>query len=131
MAGRYSDYSTFGGEDTYKLGILYRPSTELSLRGSVTTGLRAPGIGELFGGAAREDFTFLDPCADVLGVIGAAEGGRDTPQPQNIIDNCAALGVPVTLAQRNPQLSAVSAGNEQLIPESSDGYSFGVVFSLL
>ncbi len=129
VAGRYSDYSTFGGEDTYKLGILYRPSTELSLRGSVTTGLRAPGIGELFGGAAREDFTFLDPCADVLGVIGAAEGGRDTPQPQNIIDNCAALGVPVTLAQRNPQLSAVSAGNEQLIPESSDGYSFGIVYS--
>lgn len=129
VAGRYSDYSTFGGEDTYKLGVLYRPTTEVSLRGSFSTGLRAPGIGELFGGAAREDFTFLDPCADVLGVIGADEGGRDTPQPQNIIDNCAALGVPVTLAQPNPQLSAVSAGNETLIPETSDGYSLGVVYS--
>ncbi len=129
VAGRYSDYNIFGGEDTYKLGVLYRPTSTLSLRSSITTGLRAPGIGELFGGAAREDFTFLDPCADVLGLIGSGAGGRDAPQPQNIIDNCAALGVPVNLAQRNPQLSAVSAGNDALIPETSEGYSFGIVYS--
>ncbi len=129
VAGRYSDYSTSGGEDTYKLGFLYRPIETLSLRGSVATGLRAPGIGELFGGAAREDFTFLDPCADVLGVIGSANGGRDTPQPQNIIDNCAALGVPVGFSQRNPQLSAISAGNAGLIAETSDSYSLGFVYS--
>ncbi|HUP41611.1 MAG TPA: TonB-dependent receptor, partial [Thermoanaerobaculia bacterium] len=49
-------------------------------------------------------------------------------QPQNIINNCAALGVPVDLLQRNPQLSAVSAGNERLIPESSDNTSFGAVY---
>ena len=128
-AARYSDYSTFGGEGTYKIGALLRPTSELSLRASFATGLRAPGIGELFGGAAREDFTFLDPCADVLGVIGSANGGRDTPQPPNIIANCAALGVPVNFAQRNPQISAVSAGNEQLIPETSDSYSFGFVYS--
>ncbi len=129
VATRYSDYSTFGGEDTYKLGVLYRPTAELSLRGSISTGIRAPGIGELFGGAAREDFTFLDPCADVLGVIGSANGGRDTPQPANIVANCAALGVPTSFAQRNPQLSAISAGNERLVPETSDGYSFGFVYS--
>jgi len=128
LAGRYSDYSTFGGEDTYKIGALWQPISKLSLRASYSTGIRAPGIGELFGGAAREDFTFLDPCADVLGLIGSANGGRDTPQPQNIIDNCAALGVPVNFAQRNPQLSAVSAGNENLIPETSDNYSLGAVY---
>lgn len=128
LAGRYSDYSTFGGEDTYKLGFLWQPVSKLSLRASYSTGLRAPGIGELFGGAAREDFTFVDPCADVLGVIGSANGGRDEPQPQNIIDNCAALGVPVNFAQRNPQLSAISAGNENLVPETSDNYSFGAVY---
>jgi len=128
LAGRYSDYSTFGGEDTYKVGVLWQPINQLSLRGSFSSGLRAPGIGELFGGAAREDFSFLDPCADVLGQFGSANGGRDAPQPQNIIDNCAALGVPVGLLQRNPQLSAVSAGNERLIPESSDNTSFGAVY---
>ncbi|MBW3563095.1 MAG: TonB-dependent receptor [Acidobacteria bacterium] len=129
LAARYSDYSTFGGESTYKVSGLWRPVRELSFRGSVSTGIRAPGIGELFGGAAREDFTFLDPCVDVFGAIGAANGGRDEAQPQQIIDNCAALGLPPDLVQRNPQLSAISAGNENLIAETSDNYSFGLVYS--
>ncbi len=129
LAARVSDYSTFGSEDTYKAGVLYRPVRDLSLRGSVSTGIRAPGIGELFGGAAREDFTFLDPCADVFGVLGSANGGRDAAQPANIIANCTALGVPTNLAQRNPQLSAISAGNRALIAETSDNVSLGVVYS--
>lgn len=128
LAARLSDYSTFGSETTYKASALWRPLEELSLRASFSTGLRAPGIGELFGGAAREDFTFLDPCADVNAQFGSAAGGRDDPQPQNIVDNCAALGVPVTLTQANPQLSAISAGNEALEPETSDNWTAGIVW---
>jgi iron complex outermembrane receptor protein len=129
VAARVSDYSTFGSEDTFKAGVLWRPIEDVSIRGTVSTGIRAPGIGELFGGAAREDFNYLDPCADVLGEFGTANGGRDTPQPQNIIDNCATLGIGPGFLQRNPQLSAVSAGNENLIAETSDNYSFGLVYS--
>ncbi len=131
VAARNSDYSTSGSESTYKASLLWRPIDDLSFRGSVSTGFRAPGIGELFGGAARQDFTFLDPCADVLGTIPAANGGRQEtgPQPQNIIDNCAALGVGPGLAQTNPQLSAVSAGNEDLKAETSDNWTVGFVYS--
>lgn len=129
LAGRTSDYSTSGSEPTYKIGALWQPVSDLSLRGSISTGIRAPGIGELFGGAAREDFTFLDPCSDVLGEVGSGGGGRDTAQPQNIIDNCAALGISTDYVQRNPQLSAVSAGNENLVPETSDSISAGFVYN--
>ena len=141
LAARYSDYSTSGSEDTYKVSTLFRPIESLSLRGSYSTGFRAPGIGELFGGAAREDFTFLDPCADVLAQAGSANGGRDTPQPQNIIDNCANpavggsnsaagfAGVPVGYIQNNPSLSAVSAGNPDLTAETSDSWTVGAVWS--
>lgn len=129
LAARNSDYSTSGSEATYKVSTLFQPIDELSFRGSVSTGFRAPGIGELFGGAAREDFNFLDPCADVLAQAGAANGGRDTPQPQAIIDNCAALGVPVSFTQSNPSLSAVSAGNPELTAETSDAFTVGVVWS--
>lgn len=132
LAARSSDYSTSGQESTYKAGLLWRPIEDLSARASFSSGFRAPGIGELFGGAAREDFTFLDPCADVLGTILAADGGRmDTtgPQPQNIIDNCAALGIEPGLAQRNPQLSAKSQGNADLKAETSDSWSAGLVWS--
>ncbi len=129
LALRYSDYSTSGDESTYKAGLLWQVSDAFSLRGSFSTGFRAPGIGELFGGAAREDFTFTDPCADFLGQLGSANGGRDSAQPQNIIDTCQSLGVAAGLAQTNPQLSAVSAGNEDLTAETSDNVAFGFVFS--
>jgi iron complex outermembrane receptor protein len=131
LAARSSDYSTSGSESTYKVGILWRPVEQLSARASFSSGFRAPGIGELFGGAAREDFQFLDPCADVLGTIPAANGGRmeTGPQPQNIIDNCLTLGVGPGLAQTNPQLSARSQGNSSLIAETSDSWSAGIVWS--
>lgn len=132
LAGRSSDYNTSGSEETFKGGVLWRPVEDISVRGSISSGFRAPGIGELFGGAAREDFTFLDPCADVLGQILDADGGRaDTtgPQPQSIIDNCAALGVGPGLAQTNPQLSAVSQGNSELRAETSDSWTVGLVYS--
>jgi len=145
VAARSSDYSTSGSESTYKAGVLWRPIEQLSARASFSTGFRAPGIGELFGGAARVDFTFLDPCADVLGVIPESDGGRqnddgtNNPQPQNIQDNCANPAVNTTgdlvggvlpnLAQTNPQLSAVSQGNANLTAETSDAWSVGLVWS--
>ena len=141
VAARNSDYSTSGSEATYKASTLFQPMDVLTLRASISTGFRAPGIGELFGGAAREDFTFLDPCADVLATAGSANGGRDTPQPQNIIDNCANpavggsnsapgfAGVPVAYIQNNPSLSAVSAGNPELTAETSDSFTIGAVWS--
>jgi len=129
IAARNSDYSTSGNKATYKISGLWRPIDQLSLRASFSTGLRAPGIGELFGGAAREDFTFLDPCTDYTGILGAANNGRDDPQPQQIQDNCLALGVQAGTAQINPQLSAVSTGNENLVPEESENITFGFVYS--
>jgi iron complex outermembrane receptor protein len=128
-AVRSSDYSTFGRETTYKASGLWRPHVDLSLRASFSTGFRAPGIGELFGGAAREDFTHTDPCTDYTGILGEGANGRDDPQPANIQANCAALGVPVGLAQVNPQFSAVSAGNSDLTPEESDNWTAGLVYS--
>jgi len=129
LAARSSDYSTSGSKSTYKASALWRPIDQLSLRGSVSTGFRAPGIGELFGGAAREDFNFLDPCADYEGTLGDANGGRDAAQPANIQANCLTLGVDPGMAQINPQLSAVSTGNDQLQPEESDNITLGFVYS--
>jgi len=129
LALRASDYSTSGSESTYKAGLLWQVNDSISLRSSVSTGIRAPGIGELFGGAAREDFSFLDPCADYTGILGSSNGGRDAPQSSTIVNNCMALGIPAGTAQTNPQLSAISAGNSNLSPESSDSFTAGVVFN--
>lgn len=70
-----------------------------------------------------------DPCADFLGQLGSSNGGRDSSQPQNIIDTCRSLGVSAGLAQTNPQLNARSGGNVDLKAETSDSFTAGFVFS--
>jgi iron complex outermembrane receptor protein len=130
LAARNSDYSTSGAKSTYKVSALWRPIEDLSLRTSYSTGIRAPGIGELFGGAAREDFNYLDPCADYTAIVGSSNGGRDTPQPANIQQNCLTFGIGPGQAQLNPQQSAVSAGNAALNPETSKNWTAGLVYSL-
>ena len=45
-AVRYEDYSTFGSTTNFKLSGLYSLSDELSLRGSMSTGFRAPTVGQ-------------------------------------------------------------------------------------
>jgi iron complex outermembrane receptor protein len=130
LAARNSDYSTSGSKATYKVSALWRPIQTLSLRSSFSTGIRAPGIGELFGGAAREDFLKLDPCVDYTATLGSINGGRDTAQPQPIQDSCLSnFSIQPGLSQPNPQLSAVSQGNAALTPEESDNWTAGFVYS--
>lgn len=116
-AARSSDYSLFGTDTTTKFGLNWRPLSDLLLRGTYAEGVRAPGIGELFGTFARFDTTIQDPCSDYL---------TKSPATQA---NCQALGVPATYTQSNPQISVVTGGNQALIPEESKGYTAGFVYS--
>lgn len=45
-AVRYEDFSSFGDTTNYKLTLQYTLSDELSLRGSTSTGFRAPTVGQ-------------------------------------------------------------------------------------
>ena len=46
LAGRYEDYSDFGSNFTSKLAARYAMSDDLSLRGAVSTGFRAPSLAQ-------------------------------------------------------------------------------------
>ncbi len=46
-----------------------------------------------------------------------------------VADNCASQGVPPDFIQPASQLKVSQGGNEDLGPESSDNYSFGVVLT--
>jgi iron complex outermembrane receptor protein len=119
LAGRYSDYSTFGGEFTPKYGLRWQVADELVLRSTFAKGFRAPSIGELFGSAARADLQLFDPCSIGLG---------GTP-PRGDAANCAALGVPDGYQQANSQISVTTGGNQQLDPERSTSFTAGMVYS--
>ncbi|WP_313347639.1 TonB-dependent receptor [Stenotrophomonas sp.] len=119
LAGRYSDYSTFGGEFTPKYGLRWQVTDDFVLRTSYAEGFRAPSIGELYGSAARADLQLFDPCSVGLG---------GTP-PRGNAANCATLGVPTGFQQANSQISVTTGGNDQLDPETSRSFSAGFVWS--
>lgn len=116
VAGRYSEYSTFGGEFTGKLGLRWQLVDELMFRATFAEGFRAPSIGELFGSASRFDAVLADPCSEPL---------RDP----SLLGNCRTLGVPAGYAQPNPQISVVTGGNSDLQPETADSFTAGLVWS--
>ncbi|QKW55555.1 TonB-dependent receptor [Stenotrophomonas sp. NA06056] len=119
LAGRYSDYSTFGGEFTPKYGLRWQVTDDFVLRTTYAEGFRAPSIGELYGSAARADLQLFDPCSIGLG---------GTP-PRGSAANCAALGVPAGFQQANSQISVTTGGNRELEPEQSRSFSAGFVWS--
>lgn len=119
VAGRYSTYSTFGGEFTPKVGLRWQPAEDLVVRASYAEGFRAPSIGELYGSAARADLQLSDPCS--IGLGGSAPRGNAA--------NCASLGVPAGYQQANSQISVTTGGNGALDPERSRSVMAGMVWS--
>jgi iron complex outermembrane receptor protein len=118
-AGRYSDYSTFGGETTGKVGFRWQPSTDWLFRGSYSTGFRAPNIGELYG-LTQFGATLVDPCGTT---------GSPGPAGPEYAAGCAAQGVPVSFEQANTQITTLTGGNPNLQPEDSKSWQIGTVYS--
>jgi iron complex outermembrane receptor protein len=118
-AARYSDYSTSGSTTTFSAGINWEPIENLLFRGSWAEGFRAPSIGELFGTPSRFDQEVVDPCS-----------GLTAASPANIRTNCIADGVPAnnSYVQLNAQLPVVTGGNQNLDPESSKSWGFGMAW---
>ncbi|NUS39429.1 MAG: TonB-dependent receptor [Lysobacter sp.] len=118
FAIRRSQYSTFGGATTGKVGFRYQPIHDLVLRGTWSEGFRAPNLGELYG-LTQFGATLVDPC----GPTGSPGG---LPQYNTL---CRAAGVPATFEQANTQITTFTGGNPKLNPEKSKNYNFGAVWS--
>ncbi|MBS0456825.1 MAG: TonB-dependent receptor [Proteobacteria bacterium] len=119
FAVRYSNYSTFGGTTTGKAGFRWQPVDDLVLRGTYSTGFRAPNLGELYG-LTQFGATLVDPCNAVN------PGG---PPPSQYAAACAAAGVPNGFQQANTQITTFTGGNPALQPEKSRNYNLGGVWS--
>lgn len=122
-AGRYSDYSlaAVGNVWTYAGGVEFRPIRDVMLRGQYQRAVRAPNVGELFGGQSIGFPGATDPCSTPAATPGSPLGNL-----------CVANGVPAgsvgsSAIQINTQIPALFGGNPQLGEETSDSYTFGVV----
>ncbi len=120
-AVRYSDYSTFGNTTTYKGGLRWQPVEDFAVRGTYSTGFRAPNLGELYG-LTQFGATLVDPCGPTGTVV-------VTPGNNSALANaCRAQGVPNGFQQANTQITTFTGGNSTLRPEKSDSYTAGFVY---
>ena len=118
LAFRYSDYSTSGGENTYKIGAEYSPIDKLRLRAGYNRAVRAPNVGELFSPQSTGLWNGTDPCAGTSPALTAAQcanTGVSAAQYGNISNSPAS------------QYNGIFGGNPDLGVEIADTITFGAV----
>ena len=124
-AARYSDYSldAIGGVWTYAGGAEFDVYNGVKLRGQYQQAVRAPNVGELFGGQAIGFPGATDPCGDQMFLDenpGAAATCIATGVPAGNLGNANAI-------QLNAQIPALFGGNPDLGEETSTSWSVGLV----
>src|SRR5690606_25116166 len=60
-AFRWTDYSTSGQVDTWKVGLSWRPYDDLRIRATRSRDIRAPSLGDLFDAGTSGTGTIYDP----------------------------------------------------------------------
>jgi len=141
IGGRYSDYSTEGGLETYKALVNWKFNDYLSMRGGYQRANRAPNTAELFTGPTTTvaGFPQSDPCANnTLAAYGNIAANPNRAQVQAL---CTALignttsaytqGGPGNFIGGNggffPLELEIRAGNPDLESESAKTYTAGIV----
>ncbi|MBZ2192712.1 TonB-dependent receptor [Pseudoalteromonas arctica] len=79
-AVRAFDYSTFGSDETWKLGLTWRVNDELMLRGVRSTAFRAPTVDELYSGNAPSYEQVSYPGADSQAEVTVGGNSNLTPE---------------------------------------------------
>jgi len=121
LAFRYSDYSSIGTTETYKIAGDWEPIDGVRIRGGYNRAVRAPHILELFSPQNVALDGTQDPCA-----------GLAAADP--LVARCASLfgltTAQVLAIEANPaaQYNGRFAGNTNLEPETSDTYTLGLVW---
>jgi len=126
-AFRHSDYDveSVGKVWTSSIGTEWAPAESLTFRVQKQKSIRAPNVGELFGGQGRNGPTAIDPCGS------RAPAGQQTAAVRAL---CAATGVPANLVfdqsvQPTPFLTQIIGGNPNLSAETSHTTTVGAVFA--
>ncbi|WP_242344719.1 TonB-dependent receptor [Anaeromyxobacter terrae] len=119
-ATRVFHYSTFGTDNTYKVGLRYSPFSDITVRGTYSQGFRAPSILELFQGVADNFPTISDPCN------GLDPAGNPAPITDPVL--LARCGNAANNGDDRTQQKSRNGGNPNLKPETADIYTAGLVF---
>ncbi len=125
-AFRYSDYDTgVGAVWTYSGGLDWHVTPDATLRGQFQHAIRAPNVGELYGGQNTAFTVVNDPCSSLP---------PSSLQTAAVRAVCIATGVrPGDVftggIQPNPYIANTTGGNPDLTAEASDTITFGTVLT--
>jgi iron complex outermembrane receptor protein len=124
-AYRYSDYDLeqTGGVSTFLAGLDWTVNNSIAFGVQFQRAIRAPSVGEAFGGQRLFPVGATDPCADPEAATDATIRGL-----------CEASGVPAELVgdpsiQPNNQIPGLFGGNPNLSEEESDTFTVSAVFT--
>lgn len=129
LKGRYSDYSTVGGNGTYSVEGEWMPVDSVRFRSTYSHANRAPSVFELFQAGDQGFPTVQDPC---FRGQPAPVGTKPAPAA-NVAAICVLQGLPDPttniLVQTNAQIEATFTGSKNLKEETSDTFTAGVQFT--
>src|SRR6185437_7643554 len=135
-SARYDDYSTFGGQFTYKIGLDYAITADVRVRGSYSTALRAPRVSELYSGTSTANpSSGGDPCETNPAYRANSNFGKGILTAGSTCSRAVAGGAAVTAfsdpldASPNSQLIALQGGNPNLQPETARTITAGIVLT--
>ena len=122
---RYTDYSSYGSDSTWRLLFNYAVNPVFRVRSTVGTSFRAPALYELnlanqTGFVTSRD----DPCDNFR------DASRDLDPGSNLFKNCEALemqGVIPPDYTASSGILVISGGNPDLKAETSDSWTLGFV----
>lgn len=141
---RYSDYKTQGNDtensftaETWFVGASWTPISDIRFRANVSRAIRAPNVFDLYVGinTGLVDLTtgengLFDPCSD-----GPTPTGERGVTPAASAEACARTGLSAAAyaagVEDNPagQFNLITGGNPNLIAETGDTTTFGVVIT--
>jgi outer membrane receptor protein involved in Fe transport len=126
-AFRYSDYNLkgLGGVWTYSAGANWRITRDIGFRGQYQHAIRAPNVGELYGGQTTSTPVVQDPCKTAP---------ADAQQAAAVRAVCLAQGVRAADVftagiQPNPYIPSTTGGNPLLTAEASNTVTVGAVLA--
>ena len=133
VATRYSDYDTFGDTLNSKFGFKWKPIESLLVRGTFADGFRAPTINDLYGGGSQTFAFFTDPCDTLFGAS-ASNAAVRARCAQDIVNadtyrQLAQGFTPAGAPNAQTPVAFFSGSNENLVPETSESKTLGVVWS--
>lgn len=144
LAARVADYDTVGTIFSYNAGVVFRPTSGLTIRGQYSRSQRAPNLTEFFSLPRPDSDDLIDPCEGLMpdgsGIRTPAGVGGANADLAVVSANCLAntaiqayfadpANAGLAFDDGDSSVQGPNAGNPDLKEETADSFTFGVVAS--